>query len=264
VYRSINQSFTDAVKLLDLLAEPTEVVDAPDAKELFVENGEVEFGAYSTNVRPHTDPDPPLTESVSFSYDGITPSLKNISFKVPCGGHLALVGESGAGKSTILRLLYRLYDLQPGQGRILIDGQDIRTVTLSSLRNAIGVVPQDPVLFNASVGYNIAYGQPSMTPPSQSTIIDAAKAAQIHDRIMSFPEEYETKVGVRGVRLSNSEKRQVAIARTIVKNPRVLLLDEAMSALDGATERVALGRLVDGRTCLSIPHRLSTIKDTDV
>ncbi|KAG2153648.1 uncharacterized protein EDB93DRAFT_1248550 [Suillus bovinus] len=250
VYRAINQSLIDTEKLLHLLNEPTEVVDAPDAKELVVSNGEVEF------------------DNVSFSYDDQTSALHNISFKVPRGGRVALVGESGAGKSTILRLLYRFYDLQPGSGRILIDGQDIRTVTLSSLRRAMGVVPQDPVLFNASIGYNIAYGQPSTTPPDESTIISSAQAAQMHDRIMSFPEGYETKVGERGVRLSGGEKQRVAIARTMVKNPKVLLLDEATSALDSATERGvlegALGRLVDGRSCLSIAHRLSTIKGADL
>ncbi|KAG2125942.1 hypothetical protein DEU56DRAFT_823368 [Suillus clintonianus] len=250
VYRAINQSLVDTEKLLHLLNEPTEVVDAPDAKELVVTNGEVEF------------------DNVSFSYDDQTSALHNISFKVPRGGRVALVGESGAGKSTLLRLLYRFYDLQPGQGRILIDGQDIRTVTLSSLRRAIGVVPQDPVLFNASIGYNIAYGQPSSTPPPESTIVASAQAAQMHDRIMSFPEGYETKVGERGVRLSGGEKQRVAIARTMVKNPRVLLLDEATSALDSATERGvmegALGRLVDGRSCLSIAHRLSTIRGADL
>lgn len=250
VYRAINQSLVDTEKLLHLLNEPTEVVDEPDAKELVVSNGEVEF------------------ENVSFSYDDQTSALHNISFKVPRGGRVALVGESGAGKSTILRLLYRFYDLQPGSGRILIDGQDIRTVTLSSLRHAIGVVPQDPVLFNASIGYNIAYGQPSTIPPDENTIISSAQAAQMHDRIMSFPEGYETKVGERGVRLSGGEKQRVAIARTMVKNPRVLLLDEATSALDSATERGvlegALGRLVDGRSCLSIAHRLSTIKGADL
>ncbi|KAG1807748.1 hypothetical protein EV424DRAFT_227037 [Suillus variegatus] len=250
VYRAINQSLIDTEKLLHLLNEPTEVVDAPDAKELVVSNGEVEF------------------DNVSFSYDDQTSALHNISFKVPRGGRVALVGESGAGKSTILRLLYRFYDLQPGSGRILIDGQDIRTVTLSSLRRAMGVVPQDPILFNASIGYNIAYGQPSTTPPDESTIISSAQAAQMHDRIMSFPEGYETKVGERGVRLSGGEKQRVAIARTMVKNPKVLLLDEATSALDSATERGvlegALGRLVNGRSCLSIAHRLSTIKGADV
>lgn len=267
MYRAINQSLVDTEKLLDLLAQPAEVVDAPDAQELVLENGEVEFGKCSTSASYPLIPSL-STENVTFSYDGIVPALKNISFKVPRGGRVALVGESGAGKSTILRLLYRFYDLRPGQGRILIDGQDIRTVTLSSLRHAIGVVPQDPVLFNASIGYNIAYGQPSMTPSPESAIVDAAQAAQMHDRIMSFPEGYETKVGERGVRLSGGEKQRVAIARTMVKNPRVLLLDEATSALDSATERGvlegALGRLVDGRSCLSIAHRLSTIKNADV
>ncbi|KAJ8581560.1 P-loop containing nucleoside triphosphate hydrolase protein [Rhizopogon salebrosus TDB-379] len=224
VYRSINQSLIDTEKLLNLLAEPTEVVDAPDAKELLVAKSQVEFG------------------NVSFSYDGITPVLKSISFKLPPGGRIAL----------------------PGDGRILIDGQDIRTVTLSSLRNAIGVVLQDPILFDASIGYNIAYGRPSTMPHSQSTIIDAAKAAQMHERIMSFPEGYETKVGERDGRLGDGEKCRLAIARAMVENPRVLLLDEVTSALDGATERAALLRLVDGRSCLSIPHRLSAITGTDV
>ncbi|KAG0704214.1 hypothetical protein DFH29DRAFT_1038543 [Suillus ampliporus] len=149
----------------------------------------------------------------------------------------SLVGESGAGKSTILRLPYRFYDLQPGEGHILIDGQDTCTVTLSSLRRAISMVPQDPILFNATIRYNIAYSQPSITPPPEDTIITCAQAAQMHERIMSFPEGYKTKVGERGVRLSGGEKQQVAIARTMVKNPRVLLLDEATSALDSAMER---------------------------
>ncbi|KAG1727623.1 P-loop containing nucleoside triphosphate hydrolase protein [Suillus lakei] len=213
-----------AQKLLHLLNEPTEVVDEPDAKELelVVTNGEVEF------------------DNVSFTYDDQTSALHNISFKVPRGGRVAFVGESGAGKSTILRPLYRFYDLQPGSGRILIDGQGIRTVTLSSLRRAIGVVPQDSVLFNATIGYNIAYGQPSTTPADENTIISSAQAAQMHDRIMSFPEGYETKVGERGVGLGGSGKQRVAIARTMVKNPRVLLLNEATNALDSATERGVL------------------------
>lgn len=181
---------------------------------------------------------------MSFSYDGRTTALNGVSFKVPKGSSVALVGESGSGKSTILRLLYRFYDLKPEEGRILIDGQDIRDVTQNSLRKAIGVVPQDSVLFNASIAYNIGsvvvptlkfwglemlmhasrYGK---LGSSHEEVEAAAKAAQMHDRIMSFPEGYETKVGERGVRLSGGEKQRVAIARTLLKNPPILLLDEA-------------------------------------
>lgn len=181
---------------------------------------------------------------MSFSYDGRTTALNGVSFKVPKGSSVALVGESGSGKSTILRLLYRFYDLKPEEGRILIDGQDIRDVTQASLRKAVGVVPQDSVLFNASIAYNIGsvvvptlkfwgfemlmhlprYGK---LGSSHEEVEAAAKAAQMHDRIMSFPEGYETKVGERGVRLSGGEKQRVAIARTLLKNPPILLLDEA-------------------------------------
>ena len=164
------------------------------------------------------------TENVSFSYDGRNQALSNISFKVPKGSSVALVGESGGGKSTVLRLLYRFYDLKEGDGRILIDGQDIRDVTQLSLRKAIGVVPQDSVLFNSSIAYNIGYGKFGATPEE---IEAAAKAAQMHERIMSFPDGYNTKVGERGVRLSGGEKQRVAIARTLLKNPPILLLDEA-------------------------------------
>lgn len=181
---------------------------------------------------------------MSFSYDGRTTALNGVSFKVPKGSSVALVGESGSGKSTILRLLYRFYDLKPEEGRILIDGRDIRDVTQASLRKAVGVVPQDSVLFNASIAYNIGsvvvptlkfwgfemlmhlsrYGK---LGSSHEEVEAAAKAAQMHDRIMSFPEGYETKVGERGVRLSGGEKQRVAIARTLLKNPPILLLDEA-------------------------------------
>ncbi|KAH7915239.1 hypothetical protein BJ138DRAFT_178160 [Hygrophoropsis aurantiaca] len=246
VYRSINQSLVDTERLLKLLAEPTEVNDNPNAPDMVVEQGEVEF------------------ENVSFSYDNRTTALQNISFKVPAGSSVALVGESGAGKSTILRLLYRFYDLGPGEGRILIDGQDIRDVTQSSLRAAIGVVPQDPVLFNTTIAYNIGYGKFDATPAETEA---AAQAAQMHDRIMSFPDGYETKVGERGVRLSGGEKQRVAIARTLLKNPPILLLDEATSALDTSTEKdiqKALQNLQKGRSSLSIAHRLSTIASADM
>ncbi|KAH9025671.1 hypothetical protein EDB84DRAFT_1504117 [Lactarius hengduanensis] len=204
IYRSINRSLVDAEKLLELLNEPTEVNDKPGAPDLVVSNGEIEF------------------DNVNFTYE-VSPSA------VPKGASVALVGESGAGKSTILRLLYRFYDLKEGDGRILVDGQDIRDVTQASLRKAIGVVPQDAVLFNASIAYNIGYGK---FESPQDEIEEAAKAAQMHDRIMTFPESYETKVGERGIRLSGGEKQRVAIARTLLKNPPILLLDEATSFLD--------------------------------
>ncbi|KAH9945694.1 hypothetical protein B0H21DRAFT_892116 [Amylocystis lapponica] len=246
IYRSVNQTLVDTERLLKLLSEPTEVNDKPDAPDLVVDNGEIEF------------------DNVSFSYDGRRTALNGVSFKVPKGSSVALVGESGAGKSTILRLLYRFYDLEEGDGRILIDGQDIRDITQASLRKAIGVVPQDSVLFNSSIAYNIGYGK---FGASAEDIEAAAKAAQMHDRIMSFPDGYETKVGERGVRLSGGEKQRVAIARTLLKNPPILLLDEATSALDTSTEKdiqKALQHLVEGRSSLSIAHRLSTIASADV
>ncbi|KAF9529277.1 hypothetical protein CPB83DRAFT_852990 [Crepidotus variabilis] len=246
IYRSLNQSLVDTEKLLALLNEPTDVNDKENATELVVTDGEIEF------------------DNVFFSYDGRTPALDGVSFKVPKGSAVALVGGSGSGKSTILRLLYRFYDLKEGQGRILIDGQDIRDVTQKSLRQAIGVVPQDSVLFNSSIGYNIGYGKFGSTPEE---IEAAAKSAQMHDRITSFPDGYNTKVGERGVRLSGGEKQRVSIARTLLKNPPILLLDEATSALDTSTEKdiqKALQNLVQGRSSLSIAHRLSTIASSDV
>ncbi|KAF8891689.1 hypothetical protein BD779DRAFT_1512462 [Infundibulicybe gibba] len=246
IYRSVNQSLIDTEKLLTLLNEPTEVNDKPNAPDLIVTDGEIEF------------------ENVSFSYDGRSTALNAISFKVPKGSSVALVGDSGAGKSTILRLLYRFYDLREGEGRILIDGQDIRGVTQKSLRQAIGVVPQDSVLFNSSIAYNIGYGK---FGSSLDEIEAAARSAQMHERILSFPEGYDTKVGERGVRLSGGEKQRVAIARTLLKNPPILLLDEATSALDTSTEKdiqKALQNLVRGRSSLSIAHRLSTIASADL
>ncbi|EJD03189.1 uncharacterized protein FOMMEDRAFT_108336 [Fomitiporia mediterranea MF3/22] len=246
IYRQINTSLVDTERLLKLLDEPTEVNDKPGAPDLIVDNGEIEF------------------DNVSFSYDDRTTALNGVSFRVPKGASVALVGESGSGKSTVLRLLYRFYDLKEGQGRILIDGQDIRDVTQLSLRKAIGVVPQDSVLFNASIAYNIGYGK---FDASREEIEAAAKAAQMHDRIMTFPDGYDTKVGERGVRLSGGEKQRVAIARTLLKNPPILLLDEATSALDTSTEKdiqKALQNLVQGRSSLSIAHRLSTIASADV
>ncbi|KAJ7124919.1 hypothetical protein C8R44DRAFT_781809 [Mycena epipterygia] len=246
MYRTINQSLVDTEKLLKLLNEPTEVNDRDNATTLVVDAGEIEF------------------DNVTFSYDKRTTALNGVSFKVPKGSSVALVGESGGGKSTILRLLYRFYDLPEGGGRILIDGQDIRDVTQKSLRSAIGVVPQDSVLFNSSIGYNIGYGK---FGSSLEEIEEAAKSAQMHERIVTFPDGYDTKVGERGVRLSGGEKQRVAIARTLLKNPPILLLDEATSALDTSTEKdiqKALQNLVQGRSSLSIAHRLSTIASADV
>ncbi|KAJ7251778.1 hypothetical protein B0H12DRAFT_1118861 [Mycena haematopus] len=246
MYRMINQSLVDTEKLLQLLAEPTDINDRENATSLVVNDGEIEF------------------DNVSFSYDKRTTALNGVSFKVPKGSSVALVGESGAGKSTILRLLFRFYDLPEGGGRILIDGQDIRDVTQKSLRAAIGVVPQDSVLFNSSIAYNIGYGKFGASPEE---IEEAAKSAQMHERIVTFPDGYNTKVGERGVRLSGGEKQRVAIARTLLKNPPILLLDEATSALDTSTEKdiqKALQNLQQGRSSLSIAHRLSTIASADL
>jgi ATP-binding cassette subfamily B (MDR/TAP) protein 6 len=245
-YRSVNTALIDTEKLLLLLNQPTEVNDKPNAPDLVITDGEIEFN------------------NVSFSYDGRTTALNGVSFKVPKGSSVALVGESGSGKSTILRLLYRFYDLGESEGRILIDGQDIREVTQRSLRQTIGVVPQDPVLFNASIAYNIGYGK---FGASVHEIEAAAGSAQMHERILSFPDGYETTVGERGIRLSGGEKQRVAIARTLLKNPPILLLDEATSALDTSTEKdiqKALQNLVQGRSSLSIAHRLSTIASADL
>jgi ABC-type multidrug transport system fused ATPase/permease subunit len=177
-------------------------------------------------------------DNVSFSYDdGRSVALKGVSFTVPKGNSVALVGESGAGKSTVLRLLYRFYDLGEGQGRILIDGQDLRDVTQKSLRKAIGVVPQDCVLFNANIAHNIGYGKFDAT---QEEIKEAAIAAQMHDRILGFPDQYATKVGERGVRLSGGEKQRVAIARTLLKNPPILLLDEATRCASASVHAACL------------------------
>ncbi|CAE6375883.1 unnamed protein product [Rhizoctonia solani] len=246
LYRTISQSLVDAERLLDLLDEPSEVRDKPSAKDLVVTDGVIEF------------------DNVTFSYDGRATALKGVSFKVPKGGSLALVGESGSGKSTILKLLYRFYDLAPSDGAIRIDGQDIRDVTQASLRRAIGIVPQDCVLFNNTIAYNIGYGK---LGSSTEEIENAARAAQIHERIISFPDGYETIVGERGVRLSGGEKQRVGIARTILKASPVILLDEATSALDTSTERdiqKALQNLTEGRSSVSIAHRLSTISKSDL
>ena len=243
LYRQLNQNTTDAEKMFSLLAQATDVNDKPDAKDLVVTDGVIEF------------------DDVHFSYDGKVEALKGVSFKIGKGQKMALVGESGSGKSTILRLLYRFYDLT--SGHIYIDGQDISNVTQLSLRRAIGIVPQDSVLWNDTIGANISYGKEGAT---DEEIVAAAQAAQLHDRILSFPDQYSTMVGERGIRLSGGEKQRVSLARMFLKSPTILVLDEATSALDTETERGiqrGLADLARGRSSLSIAHRLSTIINSD-
>ncbi|MGV8986260.1 MAG: ABCB family ABC transporter ATP-binding protein/permease [Cypionkella sp.] len=243
VYREIRQALVDMGEMFGLLAQPAEVVDVPDAPDLKVPHGEVVF------------------DNVFFDYDTNRPILKGVSFRVEPGQKIALVGPSGSGKSTIGRLLFRFYDITGGA--IRIDGQDIREVTQTSLHQSIGVVPQDTVLFNDTVYYNIAYGKPDA---SREEVEAAAKAAKIHDFIMSLPEGYEAKVGERGLKLSGGEKQRVGIARTLLKNPPILILDEATSALDTQTERdiqESLTAMGQGRSVITIAHRLSTIADSD-
>ena len=243
VYREIRQGLTDIEQMFELLDVEPEVTDKPDAKPLAVDQGAIRF------------------DNVHFSYDPARPILKGISFEVPAGKTIAIVGPSGAGKSTISRLLYRFYDIQSGS--ITVDGQNVRDVTQKSLRSAIGMVPQDTVLFNDSILYNIAYGRDGAT---RAEVEAAARAAKIHEFILSLPEGYDTQVGERGLKLSGGEKQRVGIARTLLKNPPILLLDEATSALDTDTEReiqAELKAMGQGRTVLTIAHRLSTIADAD-
>ncbi|CAG4971826.1 unnamed protein product [Colias eurytheme] len=242
-YRAIQKNFVDMENMFDLMRVDSDVKDALGAPELLVRRGGIEF------------------KHVSFGYGPERLVLNNISFKVAPGSTVALVGPSGAGKSTIMRLLFRFYDVN--EGAVLVDGQDVRTVTQASLRANIGVVPQDTVLFNNTVRYNIQYGR---LGASSADVIAAAKNADIHDRILTFPDAYDTQVGERGLRLSGGEKQRIAIARTLLKDPAIVLLDEATSALDTNTERniqAALSRVCANRTTLIIAHRLSTIIHAD-
>ena len=243
VYREIRQALVDMGEMFDLLGQPAEVTDKPGAPPLKVAGATLEL------------------DGVMFGYDPSRPILKGVSLTVPAGRTVAIVGPSGSGKSTIWRLLFRFYDVTGGA--IRIDGQDLRDVTLQSVHDAIGVVPQDTVLFNDTVYYNIAYGRPSA---SRAEVEAAARGAKIHDFIASLPEGYETTVGERGLKLSGGEKQRVGIARTLLKNPPILLLDEATSALDTQTERDiqdSLRAMGEGRTVITIAHRLSTIADAD-
>ncbi len=243
VYRTIRQGITDMAAMFDLIDTPAEVVDAPGAPALTIQGGAVVF------------------DDVHFAYEADRPILQGASFAIPAGKTLAVVGPSGAGKSTLARLLYRFYDVTGGQ--ICIDGQDIRQVTQASLRAAIGIVPQDTVLFNDTIGYNIGYGR---AEASQAEIEAAARGAQIHNFIAAQPQQYATQVGERGLKLSGGEKQRVAIARTLLKDPPVLILDEATSALDSRTEaeiQTTLASVSERRTTIVIAHRLSTIVDAD-
>ena len=243
VYREIRQALVDMGQMFGLLAQPAEITDKPGAKALRVTGGTVRFDA------------------VQFAYDPERPILKGVTIEVPAGQTVALVGPSGSGKSTVGRLLFRFYDVTAGA--ITIDGQDIRDITQDSLHAAIGVVPQDTVLFNDTIFYNIAYGRPDAT---RAEIEAAAKAAKIHDFILSLPDGYQTTVGERGLKLSGGEKQRVGIARTLLKNPPILLLDEATSALDTQTEadiQHSLREMGQGRSVITIAHRLSTIADAD-
>jgi ABC-type transport system involved in Fe-S cluster assembly fused permease/ATPase subunit len=243
MYREIKQALVDMEKMFRLLSENREVADKPGARPLAVSGGGMRF------------------ENVDFSYDGVRAILKDVSFEVPPGSKVAVVGASGSGKSTLARLLFRFYDV--GGGRITIDGQDIRDVTQESVRAAIGVVPQDTVLFNDTIYYNVSYGRPEAT---RAEVENAARVAHIADFIARLPDGWETTVGERGLKLSGGEKQRVSIARTLLKHPPILIFDEATSALDSRTEKAIqaeLSEIARNHTTLAIAHRLSTIVDAD-
>ena len=243
VYREIRQALVDMGEMFDLLGQPQEVIDVANAEDLNIKGGQIEF------------------DNVTFGYDSERIILSKLSLKIKKGETVAIVGPSGSGKSTIGRLLFRFYDVN--NGSVKIDGQDIRDVTQASVHNSIGIVPQDTVLFNDTIGYNIAYGREDA---SNDDIIAAAKSAKIHDFIISLTDGYNTTVGERGLKLSGGEKQRVGIARTLLKNPPILVLDEATSALDTETERniqESLRGLGSGRSVITIAHRLSTVVDAD-
>ena len=243
VYREIKHSLADMEKMFKLLTESEEVKDRSDAADLILGDAEIRF------------------EGVNFSYESNRQILFNMSFDIPAGHNVAVVGHSGSGKSTLSRLLFRFYDVTGG--RILINNQDIRDITQKSLRASIGIVPQDTVLFNDSIYYNIAYGRPDA---SCEEVFEAARSAHIHNFIKNLPDQYETTVGERGLKLSGGEKQRVAIARAILKKPDILIFDEATSALDSKSEKAIQGelkRIASNRTTLTIAHRLSTIADAD-
>ena len=243
IYREIKQALADMERLFRLIDEHAEIVDRPGASPLAARGGEIRF------------------EHVDFAYEANRQILHDVTFTIPAGRDVAVVGPSGSGKSTLARLLYRFYDVRGG--RITIDGQDLRDVQQASLRAAIGIVPQDTVLFNDTIEYNIAYGRPGA---SHDEVVAAAKLAQIHDFVDRLPEGYATPVGERGLKLSGGEKQRVAIARTLLKDPQLLILDEATSALDSRTEAAiqeTLGHLAERRTTIIVAHRLSTIVHAD-